>query len=203
MRTRRRSWSSEELRRLDAELGEAARGARVSGRVCDPGCAVRCAICGSTMCECACTPECPQASAALSVDPELYPIEPAMTPLVFEMKRLGVFETCWSCEGHDAPDGRLWKTPSLWFYARSQAHLRLLAGGLSALAIEGRLSRPWRVFVTHSEYDNPDTMYALEPVLEGEAPPSLAALQGDLRQIAAALPRMIREEAARIRPASA
>lgn len=198
MRTRRRSWSSEELRRLDAELGEAARGPRVSGRVCDPGCAVRCPACGSTVCECACTPDCPQAPAALSVDPARHPIEPAMAPLVFEMKRLGVFDTCWSCEGHAAADGSLWKTPSLWFYARSQTHLRLLAAGLATLSFEGRLAARWRIVVTHSEHDNPDTMFALEPALEAGSP-ALGALQADLRQIATALPRMIREEAAKVR----
>ena len=38
----------------------------------------------------------------LSSDPERYPIEPGIVPLVFALRGLRVFEPCWSCEGHDA-----------------------------------------------------------------------------------------------------
>lgn len=201
MRTRRRPWSPEQLRQLDADLDEAVRARGVDGRVCDASCAVRCPRCGETRCACACWSGCPEAPRALSVDPERHPIEPAMVPLVFEMRRLGVFDTCWSCEGHLGPDGRLWKPPSLWFYARSQAHLRLLAAGLASLRAAGRLAAEWRIFVTHSEADNPDTMFALEPLLaEGDAQPSLGALQADLGQMAAALQPLIRQEALKVRP---
>jgi len=48
-----------------------------------------------------------------------FPIESGIAPLVFELKRLGVFEPCWSCEGHNDPGGNLWKIPRVWFYCDS------------------------------------------------------------------------------------
>ncbi len=195
----RRKSSPERLRKLNADIAEVIDCRGVSGRVCSQSCMVVCPQCGSRGCQCACWPGCPHAARTLSVDPDLHPIEPAIVPLVFEMKRLGFFESCWSCEGHAAPDGSIWKSPSLWFYSRSQTHLRLLANGLAALHFAGRLSTPWRVFITFSDNDNPDATFALEPVLTAKDRPSLQAVQADLGEIARSLQSMLAQEAQRLR----
>jgi len=54
-----------------------------------------------------CSSKCPEAPRALSIDPGRYPIEPKVTPLVFELRTTRVMQTCWSCEGHMDPEGRL------------------------------------------------------------------------------------------------
>jgi hypothetical protein len=100
----------------------------------------------------------------LSSEGARYPIEPGVVGLVFEMKRLGVFTPCWSCEGHPQPDGTPHKLPQVWFYSDSLLHVRLLAAGVSKLKRDGRLSTPWQVAVTYSDPENPETTFALEPV---------------------------------------
>ncbi len=47
----------------------------------------------------------------LSSDPESHPLESRIAPLVYELKRLEVFDPCWSCAGHNGTDGALWKIP--------------------------------------------------------------------------------------------
>ncbi len=75
----------------------------------------------------------------MSCDPDHHPIEPAVLPLVFAMKRQGTFQPCWSCEGHLGLDGTLWKIPRIWFYARSLVAARLLTEGLGDLYQAGAL----------------------------------------------------------------
>ncbi len=122
----------------------------------------------------------------LTSDPA-FPIEPLIAPLVYEMKRSGFFEPCWSCEGHSGPDGALFKSPTVWFYC-TPGHLRLLAGGLGRLRLHAR----WRVVITHSDTDNPEPTFALEAPREGA---SLSQLQMDVAHIASALPEMLKSEA--------
>lgn len=117
----------------------------------------------------------------------MYPLEPKVAPLVYQMKRSGLFEPCWSCEGHESASGQMQKPPTVWFYCSTTA-LRLLSGGLAKL----RLNAPWRIAVTYSDHDNPEPTFALEPQTEGR---TLAELQADLAAIAAALPELIRQEA--------
>jgi hypothetical protein len=117
-----------------------------------------------------------------------FPIELLIAPLVFEMKRTGFFEPCWSCEGHAGADGGVLKAPAVWFYCAEGAPLRLLAGGLSRL----RLHASWRVTLTHSDNDNPEPTFALEPTRDGH---TLAQLQADASAIARAMPELLRSEA--------
>jgi hypothetical protein len=179
---------------FEADLARAAHARGVAGRVCGDACNVTCGHCASTQCQCLCSPYCPDAARALSSDPQLHPIEPAIVALVYAMKRLGLFGPCWSCEGHTGPDGALWKLPTVWFYSDATAHLRLLADGLAKLRSTGRLSTPWRVAVTFSDPDNPRTTFALEPAPAGADPsPTLAQLQRDADEIARALQSMMAE----------
>lgn len=192
MRIKRYQRSPDDSSRQRAEIAAAADGRGVDGRVCGAHCTTLCPHCGSSLCQCLCSPQCEQAAHALSSDPA-FPIETGITPLVFEMKRSGFFEPCWSCEGHAKPDGTLWKAPTVWFYAQASAHVRLLASGLANAS--HRLSTPWRVVVTYSDPDNPETTYALEPAATLDGSPSLTALQGDAGAIALALRAWVKEEA--------
>lgn len=128
---------------------------------------------------------CQAAPLRLSSDP-LSPLEPLIAPLTFELKRLGVFHPCWSCEGHNDQAGQLWKLPRVWFYANSVVHIRALGEALDRLFMEKRVSARWRVVLTYSDGDNPDTTFSLEPEPTGDGQ-RLADLQADARAIAEGL----------------
>ena len=195
MRIERRDRTMERNRQLGADIAEAAFTKGVDGRVCGEQCILKCSQCGSSTCQCDCAPECPEAPRALSADPDRYPVEPGITPLVFEMKRLGLVRPCWSCEGHLRPDGSLWKVPAVWFYAKSLVHVRLLASGLERMRHAGKLSVSWRIAVTFSDPDNPETTFSLEPVRAFDNEPSLPALRNDVAEIARSLHGMMTGEA--------
>ena len=148
-----------------------------------------------------CSRDCPEIPRALSGDPDNYPLEPRIAPLVFELKRLEVFHPCWSCEGHNHEDGTLWKIPRVWFYCQSLIHLRVLAGSLKQLRVDEMLSTPWQVVVTHSDTENSDTTFSLEPCL-GSAPVRLAALQKDIGTISAHLHDVVFHEARKLSQAA-
>ncbi|MGE4165240.1 MAG: hypothetical protein AB7E67_04565 [Xanthobacteraceae bacterium] len=101
--------------------------ARELDPVSDPVC---CKYCPDLSDSVRCHRHCASAAIRLSTDSR-YPIEPLVAPLTFELKRLGAFHPCWSCEGHNDAAGRLNKKPALWFYVESVVHIRALAGALS------------------------------------------------------------------------
>ena len=191
--------SPDRLEQRRAELADALSPPRPPGRVCGETCAVACPRCGSKACQCQCSDACPEAPRALSADPEKYPIEPGILPLVFEMRRLGLFAPCWSCEGHLGPGEALWKLPRVWFYCDSTTHLRLLASGLRDLEIARKLSTRWQIVVTFSDTDNSATTFSLEPEPTAASASGLPALQQDVVVIAGALEGMIARQAATLR----
>lgn len=130
-----------------------------------------------------CSRQCPHIPVMMSSDPENHPLEGGIAPLVYELKRLEAFHPCWSCEGHNGPDGKLWKIPRVWFYCKSVVHLRVLANAVMELHLAKKLSVPWRVVLTFSDVDNADTTFSLEPNLDHERP-LLPALQRDIDTIA-------------------
>ena len=69
--------------------------------------------------------------------------------------------------------------PRVWFYADSVVHVRGLAEAATRLFNARRLSVRWQVVLTHSDTDNPDTTFSLEP--EPASDSSLDSLQSDLR----------------------
>ena len=194
MRIDRRNNPADRLQRLASEIAEAAGAHGIEGRVCSESCTVKCPQCGSTACQFECSPDCPDAARALSAEPDRFPIENGIVPLVYEMKRSGLFTPCWSCEGHLRPDGSLWKLPAVWFYCESMVYVRLLSQGLSKLLAGRRLSAPWQVAITFSDPDNPETTFSLEPSRTADAPLSLPALQRDASAIADALERIMNDE---------
>lgn len=144
-----------------------------------------------------CSRHCPDIPAMMSSDPEKHPLESRIAPLAYELKRLGAFHPCWSCEGHNGSDGKLWKIPRVWFYCASVVHLRVLAAAIQELHLAGRLSVPWRVTLTFSDNDNADATFSLEPNLDQERP-GLTALQRDIDTIAEHLRDLAMTEALKI-----
>ena len=141
-----------------------------------------------------CTRRCPDIPRALSSDPERHPVEARIAPLVFELKRLGVFDPCWSCEGHNDPQGKLWKIPRVWFYCASVVHVRVLADAVRQMYGERKLNAPWRVALTLSTKENPDTAFSLEPDVES-LKIGLAALHVDVETLAEQLQHVVHLEA--------
>ena len=172
---------------LRAEIEEVLKADRRSGPVCGSACQRP----GATDC----SRNCPDIPRTLSSDPDRYPLETRIAPLVFELKRLGVFEPCWSCEGHTKVDGTLWKLPQVWFYCRSVVHVRVLADCLKDLYLAKRLNAAWQIVITHSDGNNADTSFALQPSLSPDAPAALAGLQRDIDTIAADLHELVLTEA--------
>jgi hypothetical protein len=153
--------------------------ARGLGPTPDPVCSAQCPDYQAST---GCHRYCPAAPRRLSSDGDHSPVEQMIAPLVFELKKLGVFYPCWSCEGHNDPSGNLWKIPRIWFYADSVVHIRALVETIDRLFHAGRLAGRWTVVVTHSDPTNPDTTFSLEP--EPGTDQSLSALQVDLRTMA-------------------
>ena len=105
-------------------------------------------------------------------------------PLVYELKKLGVFTPCWSCEGHNDNAGKLRRAPGVWFYCDSVTQVRLLAQGIETLGFRKELSTPWRVSISVAEPENPDTLYQLEPAIQDLNAITLEQLRADVRIIA-------------------
>lgn len=187
------SWGRRKAQR--AEINKVATAKNVSGRVCFAECSLTCRTCGSTRCQCMCTPECPEAARALSSEPDRYPVEPGILPLVFELKKSELFQPCWSCEGHLRADGSLWKLPSVWFYCESFPALRLLDNCLKKLEINGKVAVRWQVAISFSDPDNPETTFAIQPALHPGQDVSLQRLQADAYAIATSLNQDLATEA--------
>ena len=175
--------------RLRSELDEILKPDESNGPVCGAACQRPGAK--------DCSRHCPDIPRALSSDPQRHPLETRIAPLVYELKRLAVFEPCWSCEGHNKPDGSFWKLPQVWFYCRSVVHLRVLADGIKELHVDGKLSVPWQIAITFSDGDNVDTTFSLHPVIDPNEV-NLAALQKDIDAIAEHLRQQVFAEALKL-----
>jgi len=190
MRIGRRHTGHFDPQDLRSELHEILQDCEPAGQpVCGPACLHQ----GTREC----SRHCPDIPQALSSDPENFPLETRIAPLVFELKRLKVFEPCWSCEGHDGTDGKLWKIPRIWFYCQSVVHLRVLADSVKRLYLEKKLATPWHVVITFSDQDNVDTTFSLEPSLDQNRP-DLTTIQRDIDTIAEHLHDMVIAEADRL-----
>lgn len=153
----------------------------LDGNVAPPPCAATCVHGAGPHC----APTCPDVPRMLSSDPDKHPLEPKIAPLVYEMQRLDVFQPCWSCEGHNGPDGAVWKLPRVWFYADSLVHARALSDAVKAWKLGHQLKATWQVVLVSLEADNPDCSFSLEPLMDPEL--TLADLHGDVGVITAAL----------------
>lgn len=199
MRIHQRDLTDTQRKAIKTTIDALERDRQGQGRVCGSHCTLVCKTCGSTQCQCQCNSRCPEIPAYLSSDPEKYPVEEAIAPLVFEMQRLGVVEPCWSCEGHIDLDGKLWKRPAIWFYCDDVIHLRLLADAVEGLFVARKLNFQWQIRITYSDADCPDTVFALEPERRRLANAKLEDMRADIQTLAENLYGLVHEHAKRIR----
>lgn len=169
---------------MTTALDSLRQGCRASEAPCMPACP--CAGARN------CSPYCAEATRALSSHPDTDPLEPGIAPLIFQLKKLRVFQPYWSCEGHADADGKSWKVPRVWFYSDDVVHARILSDCLSDLRGRGVLACRWQVALTYCEPENCGAAFALEPAPDEPAP--LAELQADARRIADALPAAIEDQ---------
>lgn len=157
-----------------------------------PECDIACACSASATCACECSPDCPDIPQRMSSEPDRYPIESGIAPLVYAFFTTRVCQPCWSCEGHEiAGDGEP-KLPRVWFYSRSILYPRLVQELTEELKFKRKLSHAWCVRVL-AYSNNRDTRFSLEPVVVPGAPFRLANMQADSKIIASNLVEWIRE----------
>ncbi len=144
------------------------------------------------MCTCACSSACAHAPSQLPSEPDSYPIEPGILPLVYGLSSLRVVFPCWSCAGHSGDSGAVRKRAGVWFFTRSLATPGVIAEHLSQLRIAGKLARPWQVCVVHWG-DDVETTFAIEPEAPAIDGPGLCR---DVRVISADLQTHVKRLAA-------
>jgi len=150
------------------------------GRPCS-GCTLSCSnVSHAAGCRCRCSPGCADAAHNLSAEPDRYPIELLVVPIVYELSASGLAQPCWSCEGHNDASGTLYKWPRVWFYASSVTYVELLRAALADLFDAGRTGRAWEVKRCAWQPHPASVMYVLEPCRAGDEP-TLRQLHRDLR----------------------
>lgn len=158
------------------------------------GCQRPCNCSGSPSCACSCTVQCASAAASISSEPESYPVEARVLPLVMELNKSGFIQTCWSCEGHTDASGRISKIPRIWFYTQSHVYVRILANVLSRAKLSHKLSYDWIIKLVNLE-DGVGNSYSLEPDLTYVDKPDLFRLQEDLFRLSDQLNNELYQEA--------
>lgn len=133
-----------------------------------------------------CKPGCSDAPRAMSIDPELYPIEPGVVPLVYELFSMRLVQPCWSCEGHtqELTDGEqfLWKIPQVCFYSSSPVYPQLLLRCLNDLKFTKQLEYVWHVVL--SDFSQTwEVTYSLQPDLNQVDKADIKLIQKDLLTI--------------------
>jgi hypothetical protein len=192
MKIEKRDCSPERIANFRAELDALAEGC---GQQTIP-CTANCPKANPNTC----SRYCPDVGEMLSSDPENYPIEPKIAPLVFELKSYSVFDPCWSCEGHAHTNGQLWKLPRVWFYADSLIHIRILGECLEDLFHKDIINARWRVALTFSDDNNADTTFCVEPITD-DNPQPLEMLQKDVATIAERLTPLMKARTTRLKGA--
>ena len=144
-----------------------------------PDCDLPCPAHASPECCCGCSAACPDVSRQMSVEPDAYPIEPGIAPLVFEFYALRLCPPCCSCEGHADAAGKLTRLPRVWFFCREISYLGLIADRLFQLRHARVLHQPWQVRTELDNESGGDAAFSLEPALRPGDAPTLGGLRHD------------------------
>ena len=142
-----------------------------------------------------CNARCANAPRALSSDPDRYPVEPKVVPLVYELRKTRVMQPCWSCEGHMDVNGKLWKYPQVSFYSSTPLYAMLLVNHLTLLKHKKILNHDWIIVISGFGQRHMGVTYTLEPKLNLHTNPHLGRLQSDLIAIAENLDAKLKSEA--------
>jgi hypothetical protein len=158
-------------------------------------CAVPCPCSQSRACCCACSVHCPLAPRYLSSNPDRYPIEPGIVPLVYQLNVLRVIQPCWSCEGHQTAQGQFLRLPQVWFYSASVVYPQLIAEIVHEQKFRRLLGNDWQVAVCPQDYGKSVTTFALKPIQEQEKPLDLRGLRRDVQTLSCTLVEQVRQSA--------
>lgn len=156
-----------------------------------PDCELPCPCSGSPSCACTCSPACPQAPKALSSEPQRFPVESAILPLVYALAVLRVTPPCWSCEGHLDALGKLHKPPRVWFTTRALVYPDLISEYLAGLYTRKLTRSDWMVCLLDCGIRD-ETVFSIEPRAESEGYAPLEQLQADVQAIAKEMPERVR-----------
>lgn len=140
----------------------------------------------SNKCTCECSVNCSDAPRFLSSDPDRYPIEAKVMPLVYAMSTLRMAPPCWSCEGHLTTKGDLLRLPQVWFYSASTIYPELISEYLHDLAFHKQTCCTWGVTVCPHTESNATT-FSLKPEQSNDIRKELWQLQNDLHTISYSL----------------
>lgn len=149
-----------------------------------PGCCYTVGDNQSTTTSLHCSSVCPMAARQMSSEPQRYPIEQGIVPLVYAFYTLRLMTPCWSCEGHDDKNGHLCKTPKLWFYSSNDFYAKLVAQYVSTLHGERKIDNPWTVRILPFSQSMFTTTYSLEPLDIIADITNLQSLRNDITIIA-------------------
>ncbi len=130
-----------------------------------------------------CSAQCPMAHKQMSSDPDRYPIESGIVPLVYAFYSMRLMMPCWSCEGHSDNTGTVFKTPKLWFYSTNEFYAKLVAQYVSALKGEQKITNHWSVRILPFSQSMFTTTYSLEPQDVTPDCTNLLSLQNDINAI--------------------
>jgi len=126
-----------------------------------------------------CSYTCENAAEALSEEPNQFPIEENVVPLVFELTTLRLMQTCWSCEGHASIDGEILKLPQISFYTEKPFYAQLISKYLSRLFWRKELQYPWEIML--SDYGQTlEATYTIKCNLDHIENPVLQIMHQDL-----------------------
>ena len=148
-----------------------------------PTCDSPCPCSGSSVCACNCSYDCPSLHKELSLDPERYPIEKEIIPLVFAINSLHACPSYWSCEGHENRNGELIKLPRVNFYSSSTILPSLITESLVVLSFKKVVKYRWKVS-SAGMTEQLQAQYVIEPDVSPGELNILSELQSDVRCIA-------------------
>lgn len=135
--------------------------------------------------------QCDDAPHALSTEPEKHPIEPHVLQVTFELSKLGLFQPCWSCEGHVDTSGKPYRQPQVVFYCANPVYALMLHEHIDLLHHGHHLHSRWHIGLT-SLGQKMGVTYVLEPSVQAGSEVSLTELQEDLQVIGNKLAQHLR-----------
>ena len=138
-----------------------------------------------------CQWRCPAAPQALSTEPETHPIEPHVLRVTFELSKLGLFQPCWSCEGHLDNQGNIYRLPQINFFCANAVYALMLHEHVDLLHHGGHLHARWQIALT-SLGQKLGVVYVLQPTVAKDNDAKLNELQDDLHVIGADLARHLK-----------
>lgn len=192
MKTARQDQDIEFLSQLKVDLQHLLSQETVATRRPCPDCTIPCSCSSSAACPCDCSIECDEAPKKLSSDPEDFPIEAGILPLVYGLATLHLLPTNWSCEGHPAKGGMAPKLPRVWFYSSSLVYPHLIQEYLSDLYRQKRLTHPWVICLLSPESHEIEAVYSIEPKLHVDSEFDLPSYRRDIRVMSNSMDTEIR-----------